>query len=111
MISKIQGTTNNLSFKDNSNVVNSELIEYKKNFLKDQSEREYQKDLKNFNGNNALCAVFGLGWAAYDGLKGDKAGAVGLLIATAVLYPVMLLFRPKKEKYDEKLQEELGSLK
>lgn len=108
MITKIQSTNKNLGFKNNSNVENKDLVEYKRNFLKDQFEKEYQKDLKSFNRGNIGGALFALGWAAYDGIRGHKTGAIGMLVITAVLYPLMFLFKPKKEKYDIKLQEELN---
>lgn len=110
MITRVQSANFKVSFKDNSDKPKNELLTYKETFLKDQYEKQYQKDLQSFKKDNFLGLLFGLGFVGLDILNDNGKSAGWWLLACAVIYPVTFLFQPKKAKYDEELQEELNKL-
>lgn len=111
MISKIQLTTVKPSFKKEENPQKKGLKEEKKEFLQDFFESEYQEDLTKYKKTNLWSSIFlGLGFGGYSLLKGNIGGAIVSVAAAALAYPITNLFKPKKIKYDNKLQAELNKL-
>lgn len=110
MITKIQSINNKHSFKNNGNADSKDLVEYKRKFLKDHFEKQYKTELKSFTLINLVSSLAMLGWAGYDYAKGNKGRAISAAVVAIVSYPIMQLFKPKKEKYDIKLQEEFNKL-
>jgi len=110
MITKIRSINVNPSFKSDSTKKNTELVEYKKSFLKEQSEKKYQEDLKKFKIDNLLGLLVGLCFSATDLIKGNNKEAGIWVAICAVVYPVSFLFKPNKSKYDNTLQMELNKL-
>lgn len=111
MISKIQSAGYKPSFKNSSENTNIELTEYKKNFLTELAEKEYQQDLKKYKKVNLWSSIiWGTGAGGYYLYKGDTSGALISVVIAVITYPLMNIFKPKKEKYDKKIQEELNKL-
>lgn len=110
MISKVQPINIYQSFENNLNSNNTELIKYQKDFLKEQYQKKYQNDLKDFKRDNILDLLIGLGVAGYLLFTGNKKIAGVWTGICLLFYPLTFLFKPKVSKYNNKLQEELNKL-
>jgi len=111
MISKIQPFGMKTSFKSDTNTNSPELIDYKKSFLTEHLEKQYQNDLKRNQKESMSWIVGGFVISLLKYLDGEKNGAAFWAVAGLGACIINNLFcNPKKEAYNKELQKEFDKI-
>jgi len=110
-ISAINNFRNRTSFgnSENSKENAQNVDNYKKDFLQKHYNEQYKKDLKNYNIGSVIGLIMGLTFLVEELVRKNKIGAIIAGITLAACTPLHFIFKPKKEKYDGKIQIELNN--